>query len=119
MARTEDGFTLVEMLVVMIIMATLLAIAIGFNQAARDRAADASARSNIRVAVPAMSAYGSEHGGFTGMTVNGLRTGYSPGVTNITILSADAATYCVTSSVDNHTWYKRGPAGAITTTSCV
>jgi prepilin-type N-terminal cleavage/methylation domain-containing protein len=118
MARSEHGFTLVEMLVVLVIMASLLAIAVGFNAAARDRASDASARSNIEVAMPAIAAYGADNGGFAGMTVPGLQSTYSPGVQHVSILSADATSYCVTSSVNGRAWYKLGPAGGITTTAC-
>lgn len=114
----EDGFTLLEMLVVLVVMATLGAVAVGFSSAARVSAADVSAKSNIEVAVRAISAYGAEHDGFTGMTLDELRSTYSRGVSDITIVSADATTYCVTSAVEGRTWYKRGPAGALTTTPC-
>jgi prepilin-type N-terminal cleavage/methylation domain-containing protein len=114
----DEGFTLVEMLAVLVIMATLLAIAIGFNAAARVRSADASAKSNIDVAVPAFSAYALDNGGFDGMTLLRLQTTYSRGITNITIVSADPTTYCVSSTVEGRTWYKLGPGGSITTARC-
>ena len=117
MAR-EDGFTLVEMLVVMIVMATLAVVALGFSTGARVSAADASAKSNIEVAVPAISAYGVDEGGYAWMTLAALQARYSPGVVNVTIVSADATTYCVSSTVEGRTWYKPGPSGSITTTRC-
>jgi len=52
------------------------------------------------------------------MTVAGLQAQYSPGIRGIAILSADATSYCVESTIDERTWYKLGPAGPITTTSC-
>ena len=54
--HAEDGFTLIELLIVVVIMAILVAIAAGFQVSARERASDATARSNIRTAVPAMEA---------------------------------------------------------------
>ena len=119
MARREDGFTLIELLVVGVLIGILTAVALGFHAAARDRASDAAAKSNIRVAVPAFEAYQADHdGSYTGVTVAALQADYSPGVQGIVILSADSSTYCVSSTVAGHAWYRRGPDGPITTTSC-
>lgn len=114
----DDGFALVEMLAGLVIMATLLAIAVGFSAGARVRSADAAAKSNIDVAVPAFTAYALDNGGYTGMTLRRLQTTYSRGVGNIRIQSARPTTYCVRSMVEGRTWYKLGPAGPITTTRC-
>ena len=118
MLRRDDGFTLVELLVVMIIIAILLAIAIGFHTQARDRAGDATARANIRIAVPAIEVYGSDHGTYAGMTLALLQGTYSPGVQGIEIVSADDEGYCIRANAGGSTWYKDGDAGAITKTAC-
>lgn len=114
----EDGFTLVEMLAVMTVMAVLLAVAIGFQTGARVRAGDAAAKSNIDVAIPAIQAYALDNDGYAGMTLVGLQTAYSPGISNITVVSAGATTYCVSSTVEGRSWYKPGPSGQLTTTPC-
>ena len=53
---TRGRVHLIEMLTVVVIMAILLAIAVGFEAGARERASDATAKSNIRTAVPAIEA---------------------------------------------------------------
>ena len=116
--RREDGYTLIELLVVIVIMAILSAVAIGFHRLARDQAGDATARSNIRTAVPAIEAYQADNAGYTGMTVGGLQTVYSPGVQGIDIVSADASGYCIRSTAAGRTWYKDGPGAQVTTTAC-
>ncbi len=67
MAQDESGFTLVELLVVMLILGLLAAIAIPafFNQ--RDKARDAEAKSAVRTAQTAMETYATDNDGqYTG-----------------------------------------------------
>lgn len=68
-SSSESGFTLVELLVVMLILGILAAIAIPtfFNQ--RDKARDASAKEEVRTAQTAMETYAIDHqGNYTGAT---------------------------------------------------
>ena len=116
--RSEDGFTLIELLTVLVIMAILLAIAVAFQTGARERASDAAARANIRSAVPAIEAYQADHGTYAGMTEAVLKTQYSPGVSGIVVVSGSQEEYCLRATEGGSSWFKLGPSGEITQTTC-
>lgn len=116
--RREDGFTLVELLIVMAIIAILVTFGLSMHFGARERSSDATARSNIRGAVPAFEAYQGENNGYDGMTVPILRSSYSSSLGNITVEWVAGDDYCVSSVVNGRKWWKHGPSGAITLTSC-
>ena len=114
----EDGFTLTELLVVIVIIGILSAIAIGSYTGARESAGDVTAKSNIRVAVPAIEAYQSDNSTYAGMTVPLLQASYSQGVQGIEIVSVGPSAYCVKSTIAGRSWYLSGPRGTVTTMAC-
>jgi type IV pilus assembly protein PilA len=64
----EDGFTLIELMVVVLIIAILLAIAIPTFLGAQDRARDRGAQSNLRNAITAAKTIATDQAGqFTGI----------------------------------------------------
>lgn len=120
-ANSESGFTLVELLVVMLILGLLAAIAIPafFNQ--RDKAADAKAKTTAKTTQTAMETYATDNSGnYTGVTVAKLQA-IEPTIENttarpVTVTSASAKEYTILvgSSVSGQTFgINRSTSGAV------
>jgi type IV pilus assembly protein PilA len=110
---SDEGFTLVELLVVMLILGLLAAIAIPsfFNQ--RDKAKDADAKSAARTAQTAIETYATDNGGtYVGATAVALET-IEPSLNNANLadptnLTATDYTVTVTSTTGNTFSINRG-----------
>ena len=99
----EGGFTLIELLVVIIIIGILLAVAVPSYLGFKSRAEVSSAKANVRAALPAVEAFYSDTGSYTGMTLTELRK-IDPNVklsADPVIIPATATTpqgYCIQST---------------------
>jgi type IV pilus assembly protein PilA len=106
------GFTLVELLIVLVIVGVLLAIAVPSYLGYRDRAVEKTALSNLRQALPAAELYYDVNDSYVGMTraeLLALNLGLSP---DVDVASASPAEYCLRTTVQGRAWSVSGPGPA-------
>jgi prepilin-type N-terminal cleavage/methylation domain-containing protein len=145
LAHDESGFTLLELLNVLIIMSILLSIALPEYVSFKDKAAKAAAQSNVKTTVNAVMSYsldnfpGSKNdpnatttdSGYTGMTITALKTydaniksnvyvnnSGQPEAAGVTARATlDTTRFCVYSLVGRWYGYQLNTDGAIKSTS--
>jgi len=106
---SEQGFTVIELLVVIIIIGILLAIAVPSYLGFRDRAANNTMKESLRAALPAAQAYHDDHGTYAGMDAEALAEIDSGISSTLTVASVTASTYCLAETDGSHPWSVAGP----------
>ena len=107
--NSKQGFTMIELLVVLIIIGILLAIAVPSYLGFRDRAANNDVKANLRTALPAARAYYEDNDTFVGMTPAALVAIDSAVSSTLTVPSAEADSYCLADTDGSHPWSVAGP----------
>jgi type IV pilus assembly protein PilA len=89
--QDEKGFTLIELLVVILIIGILAAIALPAFLNQREKAQDATAKSDVRTTQTAMETYYTDNQTYTGATVAVLQ-GIEPALKNANFPTSGAVT---------------------------
>lgn len=107
----QSGFTLIELIVVMIILAVLLVISIPAYLGFKDRAQQRTAAGNVRSTIPTAEAYFVDKGTYVGMNVAALSaidSGLSGTIRTVTV---SPTAYCISAKVGSWWAHVSGPGG--------
>jgi type IV pilus assembly protein PilA len=110
----ESGFTLIEVLVVMVIIGVLLVIAVPAFLGFRDKAEKSAGAADVREAVPSAEAYYLDNNqSYAGISIAALKS-YDPGLSSAVLSASGGPTkYCLSANVGR--WYAHvvGPGGLV------
>jgi prepilin-type N-terminal cleavage/methylation domain-containing protein len=99
LASEEAGFTMIELLNVMMILGILMSISFSTYSTLHTRAEQQSAKANVSAILPAIHAWRADHGTYLGMTMALLNADYLDGSVDITFYDIGPtltdADYCV------------------------
>jgi prepilin-type N-terminal cleavage/methylation domain-containing protein len=117
---SEEGFTLIELVIVCVIVAILLSILLVSYVGYRDKANDAKAGADVRIVLPSVEAFHGDNDTYVGMTPAGLKAAYDTSIdpATYTITSLSATGYCVASARGGRSWRKDGPGQPIAPGTC-
>jgi type IV pilus assembly protein PilA len=119
--RADRGFSLIELLVVIIIIGILAAIAIPVFLSQRNKGWDAAAKSDLNAMSLAEESYLTDNNSYTTSTAELISEGLksTTGVTDsVTGINSDRS-YCLKAvSHSGNIWYYGSSSGGPTTTAC-
>jgi prepilin-type N-terminal cleavage/methylation domain-containing protein len=110
---SSKGFTLIEMLIVVVIIGILAAIAVPRFSSAKGKAYDGTAKSDLRNAMTAQEAYYSDYQSFAASASDLIVTASSN--VSITVTAGDASGYEMTAkhALSANTWCVNSDGGDI------